>query len=70
MLLNRYYYNNWWCISWKKDLIRSCLIELGYKSENFWENNDETERSIIIWDIKNKYIFSLPGNLYQHMFVF
>ena len=33
----------------KKDLIRSCLIELGYK-EKILENKDETWKASIIWN--------------------
>ena len=45
----------------KKDLIRSCLIELGYK-EKFWKIMMRPGKPLLFGTFKNKPIFSLPGN--------
>ncbi len=45
----------------KKDLIRSCLIELGYK-EKFWKIMMRPGKPLLFGTLKNKPIFSLPGN--------
>ena len=45
----------------KKDLIRSCLIELGYE-EKFWKIKMRPGKPLLFGTFKNKPIFSLPGN--------
>ena len=45
----------------KKDLIRSCLIELGYK-EKFWKIKMRPGKPLLFGTLNKKPIFSLPGN--------
>ncbi len=45
----------------KKDLIRSSLIELGYK-EKFWKITMRPGKPLLFGILKSKPVFSLPGN--------
>ena len=45
----------------KKDLIRHCLKELGYK-EKFWKIMMRPGKPFLFGSLKTKPIFSLPGN--------
>ena len=45
----------------KKDLIRPCLKELGYK-EKFWKIMMRPGKPFLFGSLKTKPIFSLPGN--------
>ena len=45
----------------KKDLIRPCLTELGYK-EKFWKIMMRPGKPFLFGSLKTKPIFSLPGN--------
>lgn len=45
----------------KKDLIRSSLIELGYK-EKFWKIKMRPGKPFLFGILKSKPVFSLPGN--------
>ncbi|MEC8099772.1 MAG: molybdopterin molybdotransferase MoeA, partial [Pseudomonadota bacterium] len=45
----------------KKDLIRLCLIELGYK-EKFWKIMMRPGKPLLFGSLKTTPVFSLPGN--------